>query len=150
MKEIEILSPSEEEALETISNHLRLPKETFDVVDTRIEDEALGDIPSNRCVRLRINMDQFLEVIRQKVQRILEGDDYTVEAFEDGYILFRKGKGDALSRRVLQYMRENRKDLMKNHFRPYRDRLLPEPMVGRDVYSPRQLAPASGKWQNRR
>lgn len=79
MKEIEIVSPTEEEALETISNHLRLPKETFDVVDTRIEDETLGDIPSNRCVRLRINLDQFLEVIRQKVLRLLEGMNIEAE-----------------------------------------------------------------------
>ena len=71
--------------------------------------------------------------------RILKGGRYGVMRFKDGYVLMKKGGDTGENLKVLEFIEDNGELLLKNLFRPYRDRALPDPQVGRDVYSKTQL-----------
>ncbi len=79
---------------------------------------------------------QYLEDVRT----LLTGGRYGVARFEDGYVLMKKGHDNAGNAEALEFIFANEDLLRKNLFRPYRDRILAEPKVGRDVYSETQLA----------
>jgi spoIIIJ-associated protein len=73
MKDIEITCASKAEALETVCREFRLPKETFEIVETKDPDQsALETSGASFVVRIRLKKELFRDLVRDRVMGLLK------------------------------------------------------------------------------
>jgi spoIIIJ-associated protein len=73
MKDIEITCSSKAEALETVCKEFRLPKETFEILETTpSEQEGRESTGASFVVKLRLKKDHFREIVRDRVVGLLK------------------------------------------------------------------------------
>mgnify|MGYP000887760435 CR=1 FL=1 len=71
MKEIEIIDPSDKDALEFAMKQFRLPNEAFVYIGSELKSAEEG-APSETHYRFQVNMDYFNNLVLDKVKRLLD------------------------------------------------------------------------------
>lgn len=73
MKDIEITCRSETEALETASREFRLPKETFEILESKALDPSDRDTSGmSYVVKLRLKKENFRDLVKDRVAGLLK------------------------------------------------------------------------------
>ena len=78
------------------------------------------------------------------IRGLLGRDDLEVLFFEDGVLLFKRGKKGTKNQEVLDFMKDNESRLRKNLFNPYVLGNPPEDGREREVYSETILIQGNG------
>ncbi|MBN1902177.1 KH domain-containing protein [Candidatus Sumerlaeota bacterium] len=73
MKDIEINSKSEADALETVCRELRLPGEAFEIVESKPSDSSeAGASSAALVIKIRLKKDVFRDIVRDRVMGLLK------------------------------------------------------------------------------
>jgi len=68
MKDIELTSSSQAEALETLSRHFRMPREAFEIVETREAEQAVDKgTPGLLQIKVRMRRDFLKNLVRDRM-----------------------------------------------------------------------------------